>query len=152
MWELDHKEGWMPVLFDCGAGEDSWEPLDARRSKQSILKDINPEYSLEGLLLKLQYFGHLMQRVDSLGKTLMLGNTKGRRRRRWQKMRWLDSINQPTGWIWVWSSSGSWWWTRKPGVLQSMGLQRVWHDWMTELMMMQKLAQHCKSTTCQYKF
>ena len=64
----------------------------ARRSNQSILKKINPEYSLEGLMLKLQYFGHFMQRADSLGKTLMLGKIEGRRRKGRQKMRWLDSI------------------------------------------------------------
>ena len=64
----------------------------ARRSNQSILKDINPEYSLEGLRLKRQYFGHLMQRADSLEKTLMLGKTEGRRRRGQQRIRWLDGI------------------------------------------------------------
>ena len=64
----------------------------ARRSNQSILKEINPEYSLEGLMLKLQYFGHLMQRADSLEKTLMLGKTEGRKRRGWQRMKWLDGI------------------------------------------------------------
>ena len=64
----------------------------ARRSNQSILKEINPEYSLEGLMLKLQYFGHLIQRDDSLQKTLMLGKIEGKRRRGWQRMRWLDSI------------------------------------------------------------
>ena len=69
-------------------------PWTARRSNQSILKEINPEYSLEGLMLKLklQYFGHLMWRADSLEKTLMLGNIEGRRRRGWQRMRWLDGI------------------------------------------------------------
>ena len=67
-------------------------PWTARRSKQSILKEINPEYSLEGLMLKRQYFGHLMQRTNSLEKTLILGNIEGRRRRRWQRTRWLDSI------------------------------------------------------------
>ena len=69
-------------------------PLDSRRSNQSILKEINPEYSLEGLMLKLklQYFGHLMQRTDSLEKTLMLGKIEGRRRRGQQRMRWLDGI------------------------------------------------------------
>ena len=67
-------------------------PWTARRSNQSILKEINPEYSLEGLMLKLQYFGHLMQRADSLEKTLMLGKVEGRRRRGQQRMRWLDSI------------------------------------------------------------
>ena len=66
-------------------------PLDAR-SNQSILKEINPEYSLEGLMLKLQYFGHLMQRTDSLEKTLMLGKIEGRRRRGQQRIRWLDGI------------------------------------------------------------
>ena len=69
-------------------------PWIARRSNQSILKEINPEYSLEGLMLKLklQYFGHLMQRTDSFEKTLMLGKIEGRRRRGWQRMRWLDAI------------------------------------------------------------
>ena len=69
-------------------------PWTARRSNQSILKEISPEYSLEGLMLrlKLQYFGHLMRRIDSLEKTLMLGGTGGRRRRGWQRMRWLDGI------------------------------------------------------------
>ena len=69
-------------------------PWTARRSNQSILKEINLEYSLEGLMLKLklQYFGHLMQRTDSLGKTLMLGKTEGRKRRGQQRMRWLDGI------------------------------------------------------------
>ena len=67
-------------------------PCTARRSNQSILKEINPEYSLEGLMLKLQYFGHLMQRTDSWGKTLMLGKIEGRRRRERQRMRWLDGI------------------------------------------------------------
>ena len=67
-------------------------PWTARRSNQSILKEINPEYSLEGLKLKLQYFGHLIQRADSLEKTLMLGKTEGRRRRGGQRMRWLDGI------------------------------------------------------------
>ena len=70
-------------------------PWTARRSNQSILKEFNPEYSLEGLMLKLQYFGYLMQRTDSLGKTLMLGKIKGGRRR-WQRMRWLDGITYST--------------------------------------------------------
>ena len=68
-------------------------PWTARRSNQSILKEINPEFSLEGLMLKLQYFGHLMQRTDSFEKTLMLGKIEGRRRRGQQRMRWLDSVN-----------------------------------------------------------
>ena len=82
------------MLLNCGVGEDSWVPWTVRRSNQSILKEISPEYSLEGLMLKLnlQYFGHLMVRADSLEKTLMLGKIEGRRRRRWQTMRWLDGI------------------------------------------------------------
>ena len=73
-------------------------PWTARRSNQSILKEISPEYSLEGLMLKLklQYFGHLMQRADSLEKTLMLGKTEGRKRRGRQRTRWLDSITDST--------------------------------------------------------
>ena len=70
--------------------------LTARRSSQSILKKINPEFSLEGLMLKFQYFGHLMQRADSLEKTLMLGKIEGKRRRGRQRMRWLDGITDST--------------------------------------------------------
>ena len=82
------------MLLNCGAGEDSVRPLDCKRSNQSILKEISPGCSLEGLMLrlKLQYFGHLTQRVDSLEKTLMLGGFGGRRRRGRQRMRWLDGI------------------------------------------------------------
>ena len=82
------------MLLNCGVGEDSWEFLTTRRSKQSILKEISPGCSLEGMMLKLklQYFGHLMQRVDSLEKTLILGKIEGRRRRGRQRIRWLDSI------------------------------------------------------------
>ena len=83
------------MLLNCGVGEDSREtPWTARRSNHSILKEINPEYSLEGMTvkLKLQYFGHLMQRANSLQKTLMLGKIEGRRRRGWQRRRWLDGI------------------------------------------------------------
>ena len=71
-------------------------PWTARRSNQPILKEINPEYSLEGLMLKLQYFGHLMPRANSLEKTLMLGKIEGKRRRGQKKMRWLDSITDST--------------------------------------------------------
>ena len=108
-------------------------PWTARRSKQSILKEISPDYSLEGLVLKLklQYFGHLMWRTDSFEETLMLGKNEGERRRGWQRMRWLDGVTNSR--IRVWVSSGSWWWTGRPGVLQSMGSQRVRHDWATQL-------------------
>ena len=79
------------MLSNCGVGEDYWQSLGARRTSQLVLKEINPEYSLEGLKLKVQYFGHLMQRADSLEKSLMLGKIDGRKRG-WQRMRWLDGI------------------------------------------------------------
>ena len=107
-------------------------PWTARRSNQSILKEINPEYSSEGLMLKLklQYFGHLMRRTDSLEKTLMLGKIEGRRTG-WQKMRWLDGITDSMDMSWA--NSRKWWRTGKPGMLQSMESRRVRHDWATEL-------------------
>ena len=108
-------------------------PWTARRSNQSVLKEISPEYSLEGLMLKLKlhYLSHLMPRTGSLKKTLMLGKIEGRMRRGRQRMRWLDDITDSIEWIWA--SSRSWWWTGKPGRLQSMGSQRVRHDWVTQL-------------------
>ena len=95
MWELDHEVEHQNWWFELWC----WRrllrfPWTARRSNQSILKEINPEYSLEGLMLKLklQHFGHLMWRVNSLEKILMLGKIEGKRRNGWQRMRWLDSI------------------------------------------------------------
>ena len=106
----------------------------ARISNQSALKEINPECSLEGLMLKLnlQYFGHLMWRTDSFEKTLMLGKIEGGRRRGWQRMRWLngitDSMDMSLSKLW------EWWWTGRPGVLQSMVAKSLtqlsdWTDW-----------------------
>ena len=98
-------------------------PWTARRSNQSVLKEISPGCSLEGrmLKLKLQYSGHLMRRVDSLEKALMLGGTGGRRRRGRQRMRWRwhHRLNR-----YVWVNSGSLWWTGSPGMPRFMGLQR----------------------------
>ena len=108
-------------------------PWTARRSNQSILKEIRPEYSLEGLILKLkvQYFGHLMQRANSLEKSPCWERLKAGGKgddRGWDG--WMASL---TRWTWVWANLGSWWWTGKPGVLQSMRSQRVGHDWETKL-------------------
>ena len=133
IWDLDHKESWVLknwCFWIVVLGETLRVPWTARRSNQSILKEINPEYSLEGLMLKLLYFGHLMQRADSLEKILMLGKIEGGRRR-WQRMRWVDGITDSMDMSL--SKLGSWWWTGKPGTLQSMGSQTVGHDWATEL-------------------
>ena len=108
-------------------------PWTARRYNQPILKEISLEYSLEELMLKLklQYFGHLMQRADSFEKTLMLGNIASRRRRGRQRMRWLDGITDSVD-VSL-SKSKRWCWTGRPGMLQSMGSQRVGHASATEL-------------------
>ena len=125
MWELDYKESECQRIntFELWC----WRrllgvPWNARRSNHSILKETSPGCSLEGLMLKLklQYFGHLMWRADSFEKTLMLGKIEGGEGddRGWDG--WMAS---PTQWMWVWVGSGSWWWTGRPGMLQSMGLQ-----------------------------
>jgi len=135
-------ESWTVKKAECGR-IDAFElwcwrrllrvPWTARRSNQSILKEISSGCSLEGMMLKLklQYFGHLMWRVDSLEKTLMLGGIGSRRRRGRQRMRWLDGITDSMDMSWV--KSGSLWCRGRPGVLQFMGSQGVRHDWATEL-------------------
>ena len=105
-------------------------PWTARRSNQSILREINPENSLEGLILKLCYFGHLRQRADSLEKTLMLGKIEGKRRRRWEKMRLLDSTTDSMDINLC--KLRRYWKTEEPGAMWSMGSQRVRHDLVNE--------------------
>ena len=138
MWELDYKENWVLknwCFWTMVLKKTLESLLDARRSNQSILKEINPVYSLEGLMLKLklQYFGHLMRRADSFEKTLMLGKTEGRRRRGWQEDEMVGWHHRLNGHEFGWVDSGSLWWTGRPGMLQFMGSQRVRHDWATEL-------------------
>ena len=137
MWELDCEESWVPknwCFWTVVLEKTLDSPLDCKEIQPVHLKgDQSWVCSLEGLMLKLklQYFGHIMGRVDSLEKTLMLGGIGGRRRRGRQRMRWLDGI---TDWMDMsWVNSGSWWWTGRPGMLRLMGSQRVGHDWKTEL-------------------
>ena len=126
-WTIKKAEHWIIDAFELWCWRKVLRvPWTARRSNQSILKEISPEYSVDRLMLKLklQYFGHLM-RTDSLEKMLMLGKIEGRREgddRGWNG--WMAS---PTQWIWVWVNSGSWWWTARPGMLQSMeSPSRTW--------------------------
>ena len=117
LWELDHKEERMPKNWCLWNVElVKIVPWTARRSNQWILREINPEYSPQGLMLKLQYFGYLMRIEASLEKPLMLGKTEGKRRREHQRMRWLDSIISAMNMNLV--NSGRWWGTRMPGMLQ----------------------------------
>ena len=121
------------ILSNCGAREEARVAWTAWRSNQSLLKQISPEYLLEELMLKLklQYVGHLMRKTDSFEKTLMLGKIKAGGEgddRGWDG--WMAS---PTQWTWVWVDSGSWEWTGRSGVLRFMGLQKVGHNWATEL-------------------
>ena len=134
-WTIKKAEHWRTDAFELWC----WirllrVPWTARRSNQPILKEISPECSLEGLMLKLklQSFGHLMQRADSFEKRSWY----------WERLRageegvnrrWDGWMASPTQWTWIWVNSGSWWWIGKPSMLQSMGSQRVRHDLVTEL-------------------
>ena len=110
-------------------------PWTARRSSQSILKEISPECSLEGLMLKLKlklpYFDHLMWELTYLKRPWCWERLKVEGEE--DDIEWNGWMASPTQWTWIWVNSGSWWWTGRPGVLQSMGLQRAGSDWVTEL-------------------
>ena len=143
-WTVKKAECWRIDAFELWC----WRrllraPWTARRSNQSILMEISPGCSLEGLMLKLklQYFGHLMWRVDSLEKTLMLGGIGlggDGDDRVWDG--WMASL---TRWTRVWVNSGSWWWTGRPGVLRFMVSQRVGYDWATDLIWSDLNTLHC---------
>ena len=133
-WTLKKAEHWRTDAFELWC----WRrllrvPWTARRSNQSILKEISPGCSLEAMMLKLklQYFGHLMRRADSFEKTLILGKMKAGGK--WDNRGWDVWMTSRSQWPWVWVNSSGWWWTGRPGMLQSMGSQRVGCDWTTEL-------------------
>ena len=136
MWELDYKESWVlkNLCFSTVVLEKTLEsPLDCKEIQPVHPEEDCPGYSLEGLMLqlKLQYFGHLMRRVDSWKRPWCWeglgaggeGDNRG----------WDGWMAPPTRWTWVWVNSGSWWWTGRPSVLWFMGSQGVGHNWMTEL-------------------
>ena len=138
MWELDYTESWVPKnwCFWTVVLEKTLESgLDCKeiqpvipKGNQSWIFIGRTDAETETLML-----WHLIRRIDSLEKTLMLGKIEGRRRRGWQRMSWLDELASLTQWTWVWTNSRSWWWTGRPGVLQSVGSQRVGHNWATGL-------------------
>ena len=137
-WIIKKAECWRIDVFKLWC----WRRLlrvfwTARRSNQSILKEINPEHSVKGLMLKLPYFGYLMRRADLWEKTLMLGKIEGSRRGGWQ-----TSLTQ---WTWVWANPGGQWRTEEPGMLQSIILQRVRHDLVTEQQQWWVIISNCRN-------
>ena len=136
MWELDYEESWVPknYCFWTVVLEKTLErPLDCKE-----IQPVHPKGNKSWVFIgrtdietETPIFCHLMLRADSFEKTLMLGKIEGRRRRRWQRIRWLDGIT--TQWTWVWENSVSWWWTGRLGMLCFMGSQPVGHNWVTEL-------------------
>ena len=151
-WTIKKAEHWRINAFELWC----WRrllrvPWTSRRSNQSILKEISSEYSLEGLMLKLklQYFAIWCEELTHLKRPWCWerlkvvggeGNNRG-----WDS--WMASL---TRWTWVWVNSGSWWWTGRPGVLHSMGLQRVGHDWVTELSLLSVNSTICKKKKHKY--
>ena len=133
-WELDHKEGWVSRnwYFQTVVLKTLGSPLDSKEIKPVSRKENQPWILM--LKLKLQYFGHLMWRANSLEETLMLGKIESRRRGR-QRMRWLGRSIGLTQWTRLWANSGRQWRTGNPGILPFMGLQRVRHEFATEQML-----------------
>ena len=143
MWELDYKESWVPNnwCFWTVVLEKTLERL-LRRSNQSILKE-NQSWIFIGRTdaeAETPIVCYLMQRIDSFDKALMLGKIEGRRR--WGDRGWDGWMASLTRWAWVWVNSGSWWWTGRRGLLQSMGSQKVGHDWVTELNWFFRIRKH----------
>ena len=134
MWELNYKESlvlknwcfWTVVSEKTLENLLDWKVIKPINLKGNVL-NITGRSDAED---EAPIFGHVMRRTDSLEKILILGKIEGRRRRGEQRMRWLEG--SPTGWTWIWVSSRIWWWTGRPGLLQSLGWERVGHDWVTE--------------------